>query len=144
MIIGVDPGTTTGLVIWWHWNRKFQVQCDPVTAANHVVEALVAWPSCDAVVCERYDITPGTARKSPNPDPYHLEGWLRLECGRRRLPFFRYGRSDAKNFVTDEKLKRLNLYETGSRHVHDAWRQVVFHLAETPQGRLELARVLGG
>lgn len=109
-------------------NFTVKMQVPPVELV-HLFHGWFASRFLDRVVCERYDITPDTLTKGRNRDPYHLEGWLRLECEANEVPFFQVGRSNAKHFASDTKLQRMEWYVKGMNHANDAMRQVVTHLA---------------
>lgn len=147
MIIGVDPGTTTGLALYYDFERVTLLE-GPWYDVPRLVSAYLDVEHGDvvtAVVCERYDITSGTVRKARDPDPYHVEGWCRLECARRGIFFMQESRADAKNFATDRKLQACGWRLSKLPHANDALRQVVTHLAEVdPAFRVRVAEALRG
>lgn len=145
MIIGVDPGTVTGVVVYEPYIKQFTVHAN-MTALDAVV---LVWSYVDAastyvgdpisVVCERYDITSGTTRAARNRDPYHVEGAVKLRCEMQYVNFHQVSRADAKRFATDARLKHLGCYWSGLGHDRDAARQVITHLARVdPQFRRQL------
>lgn len=116
--------------MWDGRDGTFTVKMEvPTFELTHLFRSWFASRFIDRVVCERFDITPDTVTKKRNRDPYHVEGWVRLECETHRVPFFQIGRSNAKHFASDTKLQRMGWYATGMDHANDAMRQVVTHLA---------------
>lgn len=135
MIIGVDPGTTTGFVFWSPDLQNFVTKAqapafDAVAMIWAVIDDCKNYPGL-TVVCERYDITSGTVRVARNRDPYHVEGALRFRCELRDVRFEQVSRAEAKRFAHDQRLQRLGYYERGGEHARDAVRQVVTFLAQT-------------
>lgn len=141
MILGVDPGTTTGLAFFNEGTRDIHMwaQQPAVTAVETVWES-VGRGEISQLVCERYDITQDTLRVTRNADPYHVEGALKIHCAIHEVPFFQVSRADAKRFATDEKLWTLGWFWKGQEHARDATRQLVTHLARTDP---EFVRHLG-
>lgn len=132
MILGVDPGTTTGLAFWDEDDREVHVWAEqPAVTAVHNVWQFVERGEISHLVCERYDITPNTLRVTRNADPYHVEGALKIHCAIHQVPFIQISRADAKRFATDEKLRALGWFWRGQKHARDATRQLVTHLART-------------
>lgn len=132
MILGVDPGTLTGLVYFNEGVRNITLRSQqPAVEAVRSVWRSVELGEVSRLVCERYDITPDTVRMTRNADPYHVEGALKIHCAIHRVPFFQVSRADANRFAHDERLRRLGWFWSGQEHARDATRQLVTHLART-------------
>lgn len=136
-VIGVDPGTTTGIVVWDNLDRSVIVQDalkpeEALSFLSHLVMSLARNGTPPVIVIERLDISMDTVRKSREGinDLIHVLGatWA-LALG-YELGYFELGRSDTKNFVKDEALKRHSLW-LKSRHARDALRVVFTWLAKT-------------
>lgn len=126
MIIGIDPGTTTGLATYSETSRKFIATQMPMWDAISWVEQVVyEGRVIDAVAVERFDVGAGTLRKTWQPDALYVIGALKYVCFDLVIE---QSRADAKGFATDEKLQKLGVsYPTD--HARDAMRQVVLWLA---------------
>jgi hypothetical protein len=108
-VLAVDPGGNTGLA--WLLDREFgsQVVADGrfgfhewfTSAVDRIATPLV-------VVIESFIITSATARKTAQPDPYRIIGWLELWCYRHGIPFHLQTPAQAKGFGTDDKLRRTS------------------------------------
>lgn len=139
IIVGVDPGGTTGFSIWNDTGvvlAEFH-QEEPKRAVGYI------WQLIDGfglrrnihIACERYDITPQTARMTRQYDALHVAGALKFKCELMNertntdIRFIQYGRSDAKRFADDARLKAIGWWVSGRDHVNDATRQVVMHIA---------------
>lgn len=144
MIIGVDPGTTVGLAVWSR-GRVLLDEQPFVTGVDFVWEQIER-DLVEAVVCEPYDVTPGTVKKKRVADPYHAEGALKIKCVLTHVPFIdRYRRSNAKNFATDKKLQHIGWFDPDLKHACDAARQVLCYLYDRdPQLVAQLLKGLHG
>lgn len=130
-VLAVDPGGNTGVA--WLLDREFG--SDVVTGGRFGFHwwftksvADVATPL--VVVCEDFIITSATARKTAQPDPYRIIGWLELWCHQHGVTFVLQTPSQAKGFGTDAKLKHFGWYSTGKGgHDVDAARHLLTYLA---------------
>lgn len=128
-VLAIDPGGNTGCA--WMLDGEFGSCVVPGGRTAFVPYFL---RSCgmrtpDQIVCEDFIITSATARKTAQPDPWriigYLEGWA-LTSG---VPFQLQTPSQAKGFGTDAKLKYLRWYRTGhGGHDNDAARHLLVHL----------------
>lgn len=137
IIIGIDPGLMTGMSTWiGGLELESTVQWDAKTVVAHVWHTIEAFGLRRSihVVCERYDITPQTARMSRQYDALHVIGALRFKCEifndrtNTNVVFVQYGRSDAKKFASDDRLRSVGWHRPGNDHANDASRQVMMHL----------------
>jgi len=130
-VLAVDPGGNTGLA--WLIDDEFGSQVatggrfgfhDWFTKAV----AKVATPN--VVICEDFIITSATARKTAQPDPHRIIGWLELWCYQHGVPFILQTPSQAKGFGTDAKLKFMGYYRAGNGgHDNDAARHLLTYCA---------------
>lgn len=141
MIVGVDPGGTTGLA-WWN-EVTHRLETTAQQPAQHAVVTLWAWLEKYApgqsveVACERFQIGPRTLQASRQYDALHVAGAVRFKCGQLGVPYFEYPPATSKRLATDDRLHQLGLYQPGRGHANDATRQVVAHLAATRQRLFE-------
>ena len=130
-VLAVDPGGTTGWVIW---SDEVSLQAD----GSHIelwgedefetfIDLLDDEPcsELDAILAERYTITPNTIKKSRQYEALELIGVLRAEAYRRNIPFVLQQQNPP--FCTDAKLRVCGLYVPGD-HGRSAARQLLLYL----------------
>lgn len=139
MIIGVDPGGTTGLAWWNEKDGQLTTAEQPATSA-----VMTVWTWLEdhrdepvEVAVERYQIGPRTLQASRQYDALHVAGAVRFKCAQFGVPHREYPPATSKRLATDERLQLLGLYRPGRGHANDATRQVVAHLATTRQRLFE-------
>ncbi len=142
ILIGIDPGETTGFA-WrmpWDGNKIHLEQLvtkDPVSGAKVVKAALpnLRLPSSMAniavqVVCEDYKIYGWKAddHKWAGLHTPQLIGAIRYMLDSLGIPIVFQMAQEAKSWSTDEKLKMWGIYEAGMRHARDAQRHIVRYM----------------
>jgi hypothetical protein len=138
-ILAVDPGKTTGYVIWDDGER---------VEGELYGEAFLdlAWEHLtgeefDAVVCERFIINARTAKLTQSPWSLEQIGALRFMCKKFDIKFVLQNASDAKRFATDKKLNDLGWKRPkGDGHARDAQRHLLVYLIST--GEVDAALLL--
>ena len=133
-VVAVDPGGTTG-VAWVIGPRRWfgSTVCAGGRFGffNWFTVQIGTGLMPTAVVCEDFIITDATARKTPQPDPYRIIGWLELWCYQHDVPFCLQSPAKGKGFGTDAKLKHLGWHSTGNGgHDVDAARHLLTFLAQ--------------
>lgn len=139
IIVGVDPGGTTGISLWdggpaLGWFGQYPA-IDAVDRIWNLIEQHKFGRGVH-IACERFDITVQTARKTRQYDALYVTGALlyNVEITNRYSDpinkFIHYARSDAKTFAFDDRLKQIGWWSRGQTHINDATRQVLMHLAE--------------
>lgn len=143
-ILTIDPGHTTGIAF-----KDFATSEAPVTympigliAAYGHFFSLIANEGPDLIVCEKFTITAGTAKKSRggSNEAIELIGVARYAAWNHGVNFEEQMPSDAKNFCSDVKLRRLSWYVPGPDHARDALRHLV--LAGVRHGVLDPATLI--
>lgn len=132
MIVGVDPGGTTGIAYGDTPADAVVLQLEWAEAQIWLYrQALRSTPEAPVVfACERYAITVQTIKKARQYEALYVIGGLELCAG-----LFKYASltlqtpAEAKALVTDTKLERMDLYERtkGLEHGRDALRHHVFY-----------------
>ncbi len=137
-VIGVDPGTTTGVVIWDNLNRcvhqEFAGSPEDALLLVSTYTAHVVLEHSEEVtlVAERFDLSADTLRKNTGTnidDVINVLGSLWYVSRAFSVKLHKIGRSDSKHFAADHRLKHHGLW-LGSRHTRDALRVVMTYLAK--------------
>ena len=131
-VLAVDPGKKTGLSLW---------------VVNHSgappLVAELPWPEFPAyvdevttryggdldVVCESFTITVQTAKNTQAPWSLEGIGVCRYLTARSGCGFTVQAPSSAKNFSSDERLRRLGWWSPGHGHGNDASRHLLLYVA---------------
>lgn len=141
-ILGVDPGTTTGLALLAlgaNRGRPMAVsggQLDWDQAASWVEKTLSKMRAAlDAgevlqvvAVCEMFAINANTAKRGQKgaDDAMGMIGVVRRNCALTGVEYAgQQQASSAKSLVKDDVLKHMNLYAPALGHVNDAYRHAV-------------------
>lgn len=146
LIIGIDPGGTTGIA-WWHrstgaYNSKQVQSCrlnDRLWEVIETVTTLTTEPTVNRklahVVVEKFEFRlEERDRTKIDYTAAEVIGALRLwsivhsadECG-WDVDLIMQGATKAKGFWTDEKLKDMGVWVPGHKHAMDALRHVLAH-----------------
>lgn len=139
MIVGLDPGGTTGVAIYnAHLNTWDFEQLDK---ANHhtALWSLLDGARADAfladepltIVCESFEFRHDMERNKIVYDSAEYIGVVKLFCDDFDAKLVMQSASVAKQFWTDDKLKKVNLYRPAMRHAMDALRHVLYYRAFT-------------
>lgn len=129
-ILGVDPGTTTGLAVINATGVReatmiYTAQV-PADEMPHVMQWLIEGRYADLIALEKFTISRRTIEVSRQSDPLDVIGgvkWL-AALATPPIPVKMQQASDAKTAYTDEELKSLDLKCTGA-HARDAMRHAL-------------------
>jgi hypothetical protein len=113
VVIGVDPGDSTGVAILKDMDLFFAFQGDPGDALTFVELAIMRVTATDqvAIVCERFVAMSRRAR-THQPTAQRVAGALE-HMARTHGCMFRYqGPADAHAVADNEKLKQLGMLQT--------------------------------
>lgn len=130
-VLAVDPGGHTG-VAWLAGEQFGSGVIDGGRFEFHrwFTNVVNTIGSPIAIVCENFIVTASTARKTAQPDPYLIIGWLELWSHQHGVPFTLQTPSTGKGFGTDAKLKHMGWWRTGNGgHDNDAARHLLTYLA---------------
>lgn len=133
VLVGIDPGETTGFAYHLPWDKGFtahlaQIPTGEINSGMDNIEE--AWPVTDiptVAVIEDYRIYGWKAdsHKWAGLHTPKLIGALEYWCYKRRIPVIYQMAQEAKAWATDEKLKSWELYHAGMKHARDALRHLV-------------------
>lgn len=138
IVIGIDPGKTTGFAIWQ--NGHLLIEQSGQLPRQQFFEwfekiACTAHVSPLHVVIERFLI--GRATVGKEGDAHYAIGGIGIAeylSEKYEFELTIQGASKAKNFCTDEKLKILGWYHgTSGGHQNDAIRHLVTYLVDIKQ-----------
>ena len=143
LIIGVDPGTSMGILALKLHNtyaeRIHFLQTDVSTAVNWLESTLRASdesPESILIACERYTVTPETGKRTQQPTALQAIGSVKIFAERFNARLVMQPPADAKKLATNEMLKRLDFYTTpkevnlpDANDVNDAGRHATLALA---------------
>lgn len=128
VVIGVDPGNTTGVFIRFRdgGGSENQLERDYVAPfLNTTFGGLVAMYGTEAVhiAIERYIITARTSKLSQQPDALEVTGIVKCLAQIHGVKDVRQYMKANLKFAQDMALKRAGWYNPKMRHANDAARQ---------------------
>ena len=128
-IVAFDTGLTTGIAtvntdlmgeIGAH-----EMQWEGLCRFLDTIQAHSDMP--DVIVYERFTITEGTAKLSPQTGPMDVIGALKYVANRNLTEIVAQTPYDAKTFGTDARLKEYGWYTKGKGHAVDATRHLFLY-----------------
>lgn len=121
-VLAIDPGATCGYAIWQHGLKKADQV--PVSQMMHWLQHNIG--AFDACVCEDFTIMPSTLKKAADAKAtIKVLGFVEWSARLAGTSFTSYQASQAKTFMTDDKLQTLGWYEaTRGGHRNDACRHL--------------------
>lgn len=128
VILGIDPGGTTGAVKYQSNRKEFSIVKQFGAEQHH--SDLARWIDAnlpDLIVYERFDYR----RNMKNVDLSAVEyiGVIKLTCQEAGYNYVEQQQLKGhRGLWTDSKLKTLGLYEPGKVHAMDAIRQVLYYV----------------
>lgn len=138
-ILAVDPGKTTGYVLW-NDGERIEGELYGEAFLDRADELIVS-DQVDVVVCERFIITAQTGKKTQAPWSLEQIGALRFLCRKHNVHFVLQSASDAKRFATDHRLNALGWKRPkGAGHARDAQRHLLVFLVR--QNLIDAATLL--
>ena len=128
--IAVDPGLMTGIA--WYSDGKFHSTEVEYERAGNYIETLITMYSPEGavdLVCEKFFYTQATMKKSRGDWSMKLIGVMEFLAGQHECRLFMQSPSEAKNLMTDSRLKVLGWFNTSKGgHQNDAARHLARHL----------------
>ena len=135
MIIALDPGITTGIAEL-RYNDKIRIDHLKVPHLEFYHYLLSREPS--EIVYESFVYQ---RRNKVVLYPVEVIGVIKLYAAVADIPAYSYSASQAKGLITDDKLKKMGLYEPGLKHGMDALRHLMYHLIVTKGERQWLTKL---
>lgn len=117
VIVGIDPGKSTGLFILQDGHRMYARQGNSVEIFNAIKPTLQRFADAEDInlhiACERY-ITGTKGAKSQQNDAMHVIGQAQLIADELNVALEMQTTSDVKGLVPNSMLKMFKLYVTAS------------------------------
>jgi hypothetical protein len=122
LVLAVDPGLRTGIVMLTHEGFLISETVDPFEMGRKVERALASG-DVKALVCEAYIITKATLEKSRQNYSLELIGVCKYLCEKYAVEFILQTPGEGLSFVRNDKdefgkLKRLGWYVTNDKGNH--------------------------
>src|ERR1035441_10038009 len=128
LIVAFDPGNTTGLAIvntdLMDVIKTHEMQWEELC---RFLDSMQDYDMPDVFVYERFTITEGTAKLSPQTGPMDVIGALKYVANRQLIEIVAETPHDAKTFGTDVRLKEYGWYTKGKGHANDAARHLFLY-----------------
>ena len=135
-VLWLDPGEMTGWALWYtEQQHLFTAEYDRKNIGTYLERWLSTGGGKTVLGCEKYIITPETARLSQQPASLEVIGIARELANKYPVVEFRCDQSSstAKTFCTNQMLKAIGWYRVGMRHANDASRHLFLYLSNTHQ-----------
>lgn len=135
-VVALDPGGTTGIATYLkpvvgdeHWGVS-QVGPDEHhdELYNYLAETFVPFSGNQFVVCESFEFRQNRQRDNINLMSREYIGVVKLFGKKHGIPVVFQTAGVAKPFVTDEKLKIMDMWVPGKKHAMDARRHLIYFL----------------
>ncbi len=124
-VFAVDPGKVTGYAVWID---GILMGSGELPHYEFLALAEKTVPTCTAVACEDYRVTPATLKKTWQPWSLYQIGTLDYWCRASGVEFALATPAEAKGFATDERLRALGWWFPGVGHARDAGRHLLLYL----------------
>ena len=137
-IMGLDPGETTGATII---DIPSHIVSIPLKSeiSNWVqyagelenwfaIESLIKEFTPDVIVIEEFRLYADKAKSKIGHDfpEVKIIGQIEMIAQQQNIPIHKQGAGVVKQFYTDERLKSLNMWQSGQRHARDAVRHALY------------------
>lgn len=125
-ILAVDPGVTTGMATFDTETKKWRRwQIGP---EDHHELLWDEMREVDELVCEDFNFRPNPNRRKVILKSVEYIGVMKLYSSGHGAPLRIQLPSQAKGLWTDDKLKKLGLWEPSLKHAMDATRHMLYYL----------------
>jgi hypothetical protein len=127
-IVAFDPGLMTGIaIVNTDHMREIRTHEMQWPELCRFLDSLQDYDMPDVFVYERFTITEGTAKLSPQTGPMDVIGALKYVANRQLTEIVAQTPHDAKTFGTDIRLKTYGWYTKGKGHANDAARHLFLY-----------------
>ena len=132
VIIGVDPGKETGVVLYRKNKLREKASLPAAEVTPWVLHRLDDYdPAYFRIIIavERYNIGPHTVKKTRQLDALDLMSQLKLTACHRHVKFRTVNQADSKKLAGDRRLKDIGWFTIGHGHINDGARVALTTLA---------------
>lgn len=126
-VIALDPGITTGVALYTDWPNKY-VKTDQLKEFHEGFFNYLVRNKPTEIVYESFIYQ---RRNKVELYPVEVIGVIKLYAQTYNIPLFVQSASQAKGFMTDDKIKKMGLWVRGQKHGMDALRHLLYHLIIT-------------
>lgn len=120
MILAIDPGLATGVMYGTVDNYEHNIISFPEIYSY--LDNLISSVKFDVVVVENFLISNQTSKKTQATWSLRIIGAVEYICFREGVEMVLQTPSEAKNFITDKRLREFNMWFKGEGHDRDAAR----------------------
>ena len=124
MTIALDPGVTTGIAGY----IGGVINTGELKVTHKYLYEYLRRTSPSEIVYESFVYQ---RRNKVELYPVEVIGVIKLYCQMYNVPLYVQSASQAKNFITDDKIKKMGLWVKGQVHGMDALRHLLYHLIIT-------------
>lgn len=124
--ISIDPGSTVGFCIWEGLERVDFGEKEPLEFLDRL-EVLLELGHLDLVIFEGYALSGAKAKAMTGNkfETVQIIGVIKWLCYKNEVKWIEQTPAQ-KEFVDNERLKNLGLYDKGMQHCRDATRHGVY------------------
>lgn len=132
-VVALDPGGTTGVAVLDSpvpEIHRDQVDTSSPRGLADIWDILnIAGP--EEIVMERFQFRYGGGRSKVVLTPVEVVGVVKLYCAMKNIALYLQTPAQAKKLITDDKIRKLDLWIPGHPHAMDATRHLLYHLIVT-------------
>ncbi|MNO70446.1 hypothetical protein D3C76_613280 [compost metagenome] len=131
VLLSLDPGETTGWSVFIDGKLHEAGQAKTFTGGWQEIDDLFDYVRPTMVIYENYRVYEHKLSRHANSEVYTLRlvGVIEYLCEvKYKIPYYNQMAHQAKGFVSDEKLKAWNMYQTGQKHARDSIRHGIYFL----------------
>jgi hypothetical protein len=144
-IVALDPGGTTGIATYDDVNGQgeewaiWQLGPEEHHAAlwRYLSNSFMPFSGNQVIVCESFEFRQNRQRDNINLMSREYIGVVKLFSETHGIPVVFQTAGAGKGFVSDEKLKIMDMWVPGKKHAMDARRHLIYYMVNK-QKRLDL------
>jgi len=140
MLIALDPGITTGIATLSDYptGPRELIASRQVKCSHLQLWKLLQIQEPTEIVYESFIYQ---RRNKVELYPVEVIGVIKLYAETYDIPLYVQSASQAKGFITNEKIKKIDLWEKGQVHGMDALRHLLYHLMITKGDKVWLNKL---
>ncbi len=134
MITALDPGVTTGIAGYRELGgySKAAISTGQLEVTHRHLYRYLRQNRPSEIVYESFIYQ---RRNKVILYPVEVIGIIKLYAEQYDIPIYTQSASQAKGFITDDKIKKMGLWIRGQKHGMDALRHLLYHLIVTKGDR---------